>query len=74
MARSKARSGGGGGGRQSKAKSRKPAPVAEVEVVEESGGLTIDDGIPIVTTILLLAGILLVDYVLGTQYDAGKFF
>lgn len=77
MARSRARSGGGGGGgsRQSKAKSRKSAaPAAEVEVVEESGGLTIDDGIPIITTVLLLTAFVLVDYVLGTHYGAGMFF
>ena len=54
MARSRSRSSGGrkkaeDKGRQ--AKSRKAAPVAEVEVVEESGGLTIDDGIPIITGI-----------------------
>jgi len=78
MARSKSRTGGtrrGAEARQSSARSRKSAaPVAEVEVVEESGGLTIDDGIPIITTVLLVAAILFVDYALGTQYGAGKFF
>ena len=74
MARSRSRSGGGGGSRQPKAKSRVAAPVAEVEVVEESGGLTIDDGIPIITTLLLIAAFFLVDYVLGTQYGTGMFF
>jgi hypothetical protein len=81
MARSRTRSGGGGGGggkggagQARAAKSRKPAPVAEVEVVEESGGMTIDDGIPIITTILLIAAFVLVDYALGTQYGEGMFF
>jgi hypothetical protein len=79
MARSRSRSSGDGGkGRQAKPRavsSRKgAAPVAEVEVVEESGGLTIDDGIPIITTVLLVAAFLLVDYALGAQYGEGMFF
>lgn len=78
MARSRTRSGGGGrkaagGGRQ--AKSRKAAaPVAEVEVVEEEGGMGIDDGIPIITGVLLLVAFIMVDYVLGTDYGTGMFF
>ncbi len=77
MARSKSRSGGGRKGadaRQPKAKSRKAAAPAEVEVVEESGGLTIDDGIPIISSILLIAAILFVDYALANQYGEGTFF
>ncbi len=79
MARSRSRSGGGRkGGADAggpKAKSRKAAaPVAEVEVVEESSGMTIDDGIPIITTLLLLVAILMTDYVLGTHYGEGLFF
>ena len=78
MASSRSRSSGAGrkkadqGGRQ--AKSRKAAPVAEVEVVEETGGLTIDDGIPIITGILLIVAFVLVDYVLGHHYGEGMFF
>ncbi|MCB9916146.1 MAG: hypothetical protein H6828_13545 [Planctomycetes bacterium] len=77
MARSKNRGGGGakkaaGGGRQ--AKSRKPAPVAEVEVVEEESGMGIDDAIPIVTGLLLIVAFFLVDYVLGNHYADGLFF
>ena len=56
MARSRSRSSGGkkaGGGRQAKSK-KKAAPVAEVEVVEESGGMGIDDGIPIITAVILI--------------------
>jgi len=77
MASSRSRSrGGASSSRPSKAKSRKSAApaAAEVEVVEEAGGLTIDDGIPILTTILLLVAFVLVDYVLGTDYGAGMFF
>lgn len=77
MARSRARTSGGRKGaepRQPKAKSRKAAAPAEVEVVEESGGMTIDDGIPIMSTVLLVAAILFVDYALAHQYGAGTFF
>ena len=79
MARSRNRSGGGGrkaagGGRQAKSRKSAAAPVAEVEVVEEEGGMGIDDGIPIMTAVLLLVAFILVDYVLGTQYSAGMFF
>ena len=77
MARSsRARSGGGARGSQGKATSRKsaPAPVAEVEVVEEKKGMGIDDGIPILTAVVLLTAFLLVDYLRGSHYDAGMFF
>ncbi len=77
MARSsKARSGGSGRRPQQKATSRKAAaaPVAEVEVVEEKKGMGIDDGIPILTTILLLVAVLVVDYIRGAKFDGGLFF
>ena len=78
MARSRSRSSGGrkkadDKGRQAKSR-KKVAPVAEVEVVEESGGLTIDDGIPIITGVLLIVAFVLVDYVLGHHYGEGMFF
>ena len=75
MAKSRARSGGGRGS-AAKAKSRKsaPAPVAEVEVVEEKKGMGIDDGIPIMTTIILVVAFLFVDYVRGANYGEGLFF
>jgi len=45
-----------------------------VEVVEEAGGgLNIDAGIAIITTVLLLAAILFVDRHLG-HYGGGVFF
>jgi hypothetical protein len=77
MARSRSRSGGGAKkkGADRQAKSRKAAaPVAEVEVVEEEGGMSIDDGIPIITGLLLLVAFVLVDYVLGVHYGEGMFF
>ncbi len=72
----RARSGGGARGSQAKAKSRKsaPAPVAEVEVVEEKKGMGIDDGLPILTTIILIVAFFFVDYVRGTNYGEGLFF
>ncbi len=77
MARSRSRSGGGAaGGRQAKSR-KKAAPaaaVAEVEVVEEEGGMGIDDGVPIITSIVLLVAFVLVDYVLGNHYGEGLFF
>ena len=78
MARSRSRGAGArkGGGESRSTKSRKKAApaVAEVEVVEESAGLSIDDGIPMVTTLVLLVAILVTDYVLGTHYGEGLFF
>lgn len=63
-------------GRAAKATSKKvstPAP-SGVEVVEEAGGgLNIDAGIAIITTVLLLAAILFVDRHLG-HYGGGVFF
>lgn len=76
MARSsRARSGGANRGAP-KATSRKSAaaPVAEVEVVEEKKGMGIDDGIPILTAVVLLTAFLFVDYLRGTQYGEGMFF
>ena len=88
MARSSRARGGGGGRSQGGAASRRSqggratsrkstqasAPMAEVEVVEEKKGLGIDDGIPIMTTLVLLVAILMTDYILGSDYGAGLFF
>ena len=76
MARSRSRKGAGAksGGRQAKSRKAAPAPVADVEVVEEEGGMGIDDGIPIITGVLLLVAFVLVDYVLGNHYGEGMFF
>ena len=75
------RGGGGGGGRRqaapkatSRKSAKKAAPVAEVEVVEEKKGMGIEDGLPIMTTIILLAAFLMTDYLLGTEYGGGIFF
>ncbi len=79
MARSQRKAGGRGGankGRsQTKTQSRKAAaPVAEVEVVEESGGMGIDDGIVILTTVVLLTSVLLIDFMMAKYYEAGQLF
>jgi hypothetical protein len=60
-------------GRGAKATSRKKAAPAavEVEVVEESKGLGIDDGIAIVTGILILAAFLMTDRYRGIKYGEG---
>jgi hypothetical protein len=75
MARSRSRTSSkkGGGSRQAKSK-KKAAPVSEIEVVEEGGGMTIDDAIPIVTGVILIVAFVLVDYVLGAHYGEGMFF
>lgn len=77
MAPSRSKSGSGrSGGRPPRATSRKKeAPAtAAIEVVEEGKGLGIDDGIAIVTALLLVVSILLVDYDWGTHYGGGMFF
>ena len=54
----------------SKATAAKPA---EVEVVEESGGMGLDAGIAILTTMVLLVAFLFVDALRGA-YGEGMFF
>jgi len=65
-----------GGQRSTKATSRKQAAPAEaeVEVVEESKGLGMEDGIAIVTAVMLLAAFLLTDHYRGTRYGEGMLF
>jgi len=48
-----------------------PAPV---EIVEEEKGLGIDDGIIILTTLMLLVAVLMIDYNRGKQYGEGILF
>lgn len=50
------------------------ASAADVEVVEEAGGMDLDTGVGIVTTLLLIAALLLVDYELGKHLGEGMFF
>ena len=74
MARSSSRS--KRGGKPSKSRKSKKAAVAvdEVEVVEESKSLGIDDGMVIVTTLVLIAAFVFTDYLLGVDYGEGWFF
>ena len=81
MARSKGRSGGnrrsGGAPASPKAAPRKAAsaPIAdEIEVVEEEGGMGIDDGLAIFAAILMLVSLLIVDYSRGKNYGEGFLF
>ena len=46
----------------------------KVEVVEEEGGMGIDDGIIIMTTLLLLTAVLFMDYTRGKFYGEGMLF
>ena len=50
------------------------AAVATVEIVEEEPGLGIDDGIIMMTTIVLLAAFLMLDYHRGKHYGEGMLF
>jgi hypothetical protein len=73
MARRTARAGGRAKPeRQPKARSQKAAPAATVEVVEEGGGMGIDAGIAIATTVLLILAFLFMDALKG-KFDAGLF-
>lgn len=56
------------------ARSRKSSAPAEIEVVEESRGMGIDDGIIIITTVILLTAALVIDYVAATNYGEGTLF
>lgn len=74
--RSSRKSSAGSKSRATRSQSRKSsAPaVAEVEVVEEDRGLGLDDGLMILTAVLLLAGCLLLDYARASHYGEGLIF
>jgi hypothetical protein len=81
-ARTKASSRGGNSRRGSTAsrstssqsrKSAAPAP-AEVEVVEEEAGMGMEDGIVVLTTVILLTACLMVDYFVGSEFGTGMLF
>ena len=55
-------------------KEKKAAPAAEVEVVEEGKGMGMEDGMVIVTTVVLIATILMVDYHMSSYFQKGTFF
>ncbi|MBK8178262.1 MAG: hypothetical protein IPK67_05080 [Planctomycetes bacterium] len=50
------------------------APAAEVEVVEEKKGMSWEDGVAVITTVVILVAVLCVDYDLGHKFGAGMFF
>jgi hypothetical protein len=71
-----ARRGAKGGRGNTRSQSKKKAPaaeVAEVEVIEESGGLGIGEGILIMTFVILTAAALMVDYAIAQNYPGTEF-
>lgn len=58
------------------AQSRRPAAsdAAAATADGEAEGMTLSDGLVIVTTLFLLLGLGTVDYFLGTRYDSGFLF
>lgn len=57
------------------AQSRRPAAADATTTADgEEGGLTLTDGLVIVTTLFLLLGLGTVDYYLGTRYGEGILF
>lgn len=60
--------------RRTTSRAAKPARGGDVEVVEEAGGMDLDTGIGIVTTLLLLTALLFLDYELGKHLGAGIVF
>jgi hypothetical protein len=74
MARSSKKRGSRGGSGSKGRKERKAAPAAEVEVVEEGKGMGMEDGMVIVTTVILIATILMVDYHMTSYFEDGMFF
>jgi len=74
MARSRSKKKGGKSAKKSRKSKKADVSVDEVEVVEESKSLGIDDGMVIVTTLILIAAFVFTDYLLGVDYAKGWFF
>ncbi len=74
MARSSKKRGSRGGSGSKARKEKKAAPAAEVEVVEEGKGMGMEDGMVIVTTVVLIATCLMVDYHMASYFQDGQFF
>jgi len=59
----------------SRSQSRKStAAASDIEVVEEEGGMGIEDGIVLMTAIVLVVAIILVAMNLGQNFGEGMFF
>jgi hypothetical protein len=74
MARSRSKKKSGKPAKKSRKSKKADVSVDEVEVVEESKSLGIDDGMVIVTTLILIAAFVFTDYLLGVDYAKGWFF
>ena len=66
MARSKSRSGS--------SRRSATAEVAEVEIVSEESGLGFEVALAIITTVILLAAVIMIDYDRGANYGEGMLF
>jgi hypothetical protein len=60
--------------RETKMTSRKGDPKDVVVVEKKKGGMTVFDGVAIVTALILIAAIILTDHMLGTEFHKGLFF
>jgi len=56
-----------------RATSRKSTASAEVEVVEEAGGAGIDLGIIVITSLVLVTGLLMLDMIFSKMDGSGMF-
>ena len=74
MARSRSKKKGGKSAKKSRKSKKAEVSADEVEVLEESKSLGIDDGMVIVTTLVLIAAFVFTDYLLGVDYAKGWFF
>ena len=59
--------------RTTRSKAKKPTPAQEVEVVEDEAGLGMEDGIIILTAVVLVVAFFFMDYSRGA-YQEGLFF
>ena len=74
MARSRSRSKRGSKPAKSRRSKKTEEVVEEVEVVEEGRRLGIDDGMVIITFLLIVTAFFVTDYLLGSDYAQGLFF
>jgi len=74
MARSRSRSKRGSKPAKGRRSTKTEEVVEEVEIVEEGRRLGIDDGMVIITFILIVTAFFLTDYLLGVDYGQGMFF
>ena len=74
MARSRSRASTGRGRTTTRASTSRKVDLPDVQILDEDEGMGIEDGIAIITTLILLAAIFLIDYDLGKNFGEGMFF